>query len=313
MKIIVTENAKISLENLNNSNYICTIYGHLCVKTNKWYIGYTHYESPEKRWGSNGIGYLEKRNGKFTQPKIARAIEKYGWESFDHYILDYCLKDNIDEFERKYIAEKNSFKKGYNSTIGGEKLLGEDNPAFGKIKSEEQINHLRKIFSGKNNPNYGKKTSESTKSKISNSLKRHWKNTKHPRKGIKLSKKQCQRISNMNKGRKMPDIVKQNLVKINKSRQYSPLSEETKLKISKSKYGSKSPVKRNVVQLDDDQNIINIFETAAAAGRYMRLYNGSQITACCKNKQSRSAGYSWRYIEDVPIEKLREFKKSKIE
>lgn len=318
MDLVLTETAKKSLEELYllgiDQSDIMIIYGHYCNISNKWYIGYTHHKDPRKRWSADsGIGYMEKRNGKYTQPKIARAIEKYGWDSFDHFILDYCKRDDVDQFERNYISLKDSFKNGYNSTVGGEKLFGENNPCFGKKLSEERKNHLREIFSGENNPRYGKIPTNDTREKISQRLKEYYMTHKGINSGRIFSEEHRKKISISNTGRPRTEVQHNAIIQSNKTRKREPLSEEAKLRISVKKYGKASPVKRNVVQMDDDLNILNIFETTAAAGRYMSLYNGSQISACCRGKQQKSAGYIWKYIEDVDQTKLSNFKKDKIQ
>jgi predicted GIY-YIG superfamily endonuclease len=55
-----------------------SVYIHINKSNNKKYIGITS-QKPEKRWG-NGKNY--KKN-----TYIRRAIDKYGWDNFEHIIL----------------------------------------------------------------------------------------------------------------------------------------------------------------------------------------------------------------------------------
>ncbi|MBR2680570.1 MAG: GIY-YIG nuclease family protein [Exiguobacterium sp.] len=63
-----------------------SVYVHVNKFNNKKYVGIT--SAPvEKRW-RNGLGY--KRNNYFW-----RAISKYGWDGFDHYVLFSGLDKSV--------------------------------------------------------------------------------------------------------------------------------------------------------------------------------------------------------------------------
>ena len=80
----------------------------------KKYVGITKSET-EKRW-CNGNGYK-------TQPKIARAIAKYGWENVTHEVLAVGLdRDKANEMEQYYINKFDTLQNGYNATIGGDNI-----------------------------------------------------------------------------------------------------------------------------------------------------------------------------------------------
>lgn len=89
------------------------IYKHI-FPNGKIYIGQTKC-SLSKRF-QDGDGYI-------TQPLMAKAIKKYGWDN----VITEILEDNIpsqeeaNQLEIKYIAEYNSRnpEKGYNVGIGG--------------------------------------------------------------------------------------------------------------------------------------------------------------------------------------------------
>lgn len=94
----------------------CYIYGHYCRVSQKWYIGQTLRE-PSIRFGNNGCNYINN-----NQKKFENAIKKYGWENFDHVILEICDISMADEREIYWISEKDSYINGYNSTLGGNRL-----------------------------------------------------------------------------------------------------------------------------------------------------------------------------------------------
>lgn len=65
------------------------IYKHTNLINGKVYIGQT-CQSPEKRFGKNGNGYRGCRY-------FYNAIECYGWDNFEHEILETNLKDIENE------------------------------------------------------------------------------------------------------------------------------------------------------------------------------------------------------------------------
>ena len=102
-----------------------TVYCHENKSNGKLYFGITKC-STRKRW-SNGKGY----DG---QPVIHRAIEKYGWDGFEHIILYTGLSEaEAKQMEIDLIREFNTqdHRYGYNITAGGDDvpiIRGTDSP-----------------------------------------------------------------------------------------------------------------------------------------------------------------------------------------
>lgn len=93
------------------NNYI--VYQHYNPSNGKSYIGITKYgNKPNTRW-RNGYGYIE--NDKFF-----KDIIKYGWNNFEHNILETNLDiAEAEKKERYYIKLFNSELEGYNRNPGG--------------------------------------------------------------------------------------------------------------------------------------------------------------------------------------------------
>ena len=92
-----------------------TIYMHRNKLNNKVYIGQTKQEKLNNRW-KNGKGYK-------TCTYFYKAIQKYGWDNFEHIILeqgDWTLEE-VNQKEQFYIQKYDSTnnKKGYNIKEGG--------------------------------------------------------------------------------------------------------------------------------------------------------------------------------------------------
>lgn len=139
------------------------VYMHI-APNGKRYIGITS-QSLDKRCRKNGVGYS-------TSTHFYRAIQKYGWDNFEHLIIaDGLSQDEACELEIKLIREFKSDVPdyGYNFSEGGS--LGN----LGHPCSEET---KRKISL----KNKGRKMSDETKKKISATQKTKIHTKEHNRK-----------------------------------------------------------------------------------------------------------------------------------
>lgn len=92
------------------------VYKHTNKVNNKCYIGITS-QQPLRRW-KRGYGY-------YNNIKFYSAIQKYGWNSFQHEILyqNLTLQEACQK-QKQLILFYNSIKNGYNATEGGEGIVG---------------------------------------------------------------------------------------------------------------------------------------------------------------------------------------------
>lgn len=83
-----------------------TIYAHINKLNGKAYVGQTKLQKITHRWA----------NGKHYKgcTKFHRAIQKYGWENFDHVILEHVPLAVLNESEDLWISIFDSIKNGYN-------------------------------------------------------------------------------------------------------------------------------------------------------------------------------------------------------
>lgn len=156
-----------------------SIYKITNTKTHKEYIGITkktvHKRLLEHRSHS--------RNG--STYKFHLALNKYkNISDWNVEILEFGLSfESAKLKEIFYIKKFDTFRNGYNSTLGGEGTKGisrnnrgQQNPMFGKKHKQSSIekNRQSNIEYAKN---HSKKQSEETKKKISNSKAKSWKIT----------------------------------------------------------------------------------------------------------------------------------------
>lgn len=111
------------------------VYIHTNKINGKKYVGQTIYGNrPKKRW-KNGGGYK-------TQKYFNRAIQKYGWDGFEHDIIASNLtKEEANNFESLLINKLKTNKKeyGYNLTYGGEGVTGYRHSEESKRKQKESM------------------------------------------------------------------------------------------------------------------------------------------------------------------------------
>lgn len=95
-------------------NKMYTVYLHRNQINGKVYIGQT-CQVLSQRFGSDGNGYKKS-------PYFWSAIQKYGWDNFEHIVLkENLLQEEANYYEKKYIQEYHSNDKdyGYNLLAGG--------------------------------------------------------------------------------------------------------------------------------------------------------------------------------------------------
>ena len=123
-----------------------TIYMHRNKINNKVYIGQTVQDYLQDRW-KNGKGYK-------TCYYFYNAIQKYGWDNFEHIVLEQnenWTQEELNNKEKYYIAKykSNNPEYGYNITDGGANISPnalpkaiewmKQHPEFGKARAEDML------------------------------------------------------------------------------------------------------------------------------------------------------------------------------
>lgn len=245
--------------NQDLNDKIWCVYMHTNKINNKVYVGQT-CSRPERRWGKDGSGYKEC-------PLFWRAIQKYGWDNFEHIIFDSNLtKMEANKIEILLIALYNTTdpNKGYNLTLGGE----------GTRPTEEVRQKMRDVtlkrLEKNEHPWKNRHHSEESKKKMSNSKKGKYTGKDNPNYGNhKMAGKNNPMYGNNRfSGENNPNYGKGNIV----------------------------------VQLTLDDQYILEYSNAKEAERQTGI-RATNIYACCLNKPhcKTAGGFKWKYKKDMNI------------
>ena len=151
----------------NKTKFEESVYGVIylgtCSKSVKPYVGLTT-RGMKQRLGEHEINAKNLKN----DYHFYNAIRKFGFENFSFEIIHYINfgktddenKYRLNELEKTWIAQYDSFDNGYNSTIGG--LSG------GRLSAETK-DRISEAQRGEKNHNFGKPMSAEQKKKISKS------------------------------------------------------------------------------------------------------------------------------------------------
>ena len=295
---------------MNNWN----VYIHI-FPNNKKYVGITN-QNPETRWGKDGKGYIK-------QKVMWAAIQKYGWENVQHEILYTNLsKEEADNKEKELIKIFESavwMGNGYNVQEGGDSRISVNREELMSLWQEgKTASEISKIL----------KCNISTIMRILDSMdvskeerkKRQQKAAGEATKescGIKVNQFDLEHnfiatYQSIQEARKAVNANNQYYIKSccegKVSRAHGYLWQyyneknvvdgvpqwDDSVKIKQSQL-------RRVVQYDKNMNELarynSIAEATRAIGKEPGKFTG--IGMVCSGKHKTSAGYIWRYEDDV--------------
>ena len=155
------------------------VYCHTNKLNGKKYIGIT-CQAVERRW-RNGFGY---KNG-----PLYRAIQKYGWDGFEHEILHTGLTEEQAKLkEVELITQHRTRNKhyGYNATDGGDGTSGykrsdAERAAMSASRKGRHAGTKNPMYgrTGERAPHYGISVSDEAKAIIADGVARSWHDGRH--------------------------------------------------------------------------------------------------------------------------------------
>lgn len=246
----------------------------------KRYVGQT-CQRPERRWGE-GRGYR-------GQEHFKRAIDRYGWDNFEHVVLcSVSSKEYADFLEQWFIEKWDTFnpEHGYNHTKGGGGCLGHELSAEGLLR-------LRQA-------NMGRVLSGDHRKKISTTLKRRYASGELQAVGMSDDARAKMSSDRMGKGNPMygrhqSDEVRERIGAANRGKKRPT---EWKQNISDGRLKSKLIKRCPVCQFTIGGELVNAFESLKDA-QEQTGYAASNIGNCCRGKYRQAYGFVWCY-QDKP-------------
>ena len=265
---------------MNMSEKYC-VYCHINKINGKKYIGITK-QKPERRW----------RNGKGYKSQIFFfSIEKYGWDNFDHTILEDNIPENLIEYKEQYYIQlyNTVVPSGYNSTTGGEHF--EVNDELKRRFSESRKGILPK--------NLDILHTQEVRDKISQALKCR-QNTYTSKEVIcdniiysslvefcRLNNLRYTTVSAWMERKRLPyEYYIKQLQYVNED--FSIYSIQRGAKI-----GKNHPSAKSVICIETKQ----VYDTITDASNATEISKMSIIN-CCKGKRKTGGGFHWKYYEE---------------
>jgi len=266
-------------------------------KTNgKKYIGIT-CKDVNRRWGLNGNGYK-------GSTYFYRAIQKYGWDNFEHIVLQDGLDETTAKQQEVELIKKHktvNSKYGYNLTYGGQGNVPNETTRRKMSDAQKRLwdddyykNRMTQIRKGTC-------SSVDFKNKVSKNSKKRWSNPEFKQKMINILKESAKnedfitRMKEVTTGEKNGFHGKKH-------------TDEAKLKMRAKKIGKKltkehinkvsEAMKKPVVMFDKKGVFIKVFPSATDAKVFVGSNYSCHINACCNGKRKTAYGYKWMYLEE---------------
>lgn len=279
------------------------ISGIYCIENlvnSKKYIGLSN--DIYRRW-SNHLCELE--GNYHVNIHLQNAWNKYGKEQFIFYILEKCDESKLNSREQFWIEYYDTFKYGYNRTIGGEGIQG-----F-KL-SKERREEISKSLTGR-------QCSEKTKKLFREHMKTQFQdeyfimkfkeNIESQKKPIKCYNKEgfVKEYPDIHSTGKELHIEPTNICKVLKGKQKtcggytfcykdeSITDDELVRRYTKEKQRKRKHTKSSVNLIDDDGNIISSYQSITEASKDNGNIDVSSIAKVCNGKLKTTHGLKFEY------------------
>lgn len=115
--------------------------------TGKVYVGQTEDFSKRQKQHRNRL----QQEGYRSYCKLYPAVKKYGLSNFEFVLIEQCEKSRLNDRERYWISQFDSFRNGYNATEGGNASISY---WTGKKRAAETNEKIRSALTGRKTPKH---------------------------------------------------------------------------------------------------------------------------------------------------------------
>lgn len=258
------------------SNKKCGIY---CIENKingKKYIGQSI--DIARRWTEH------RQKSRFDRGTfLYNSFKKYGVKNFDFYIIEECKEEELNDREIYWISHYDTYKHGYNMTLGGAGTVGE--------KTESQ-NVLPKNFS----KIHGDITDVVKIAKLDTDF-----NILEVYKSVQdCARKNNIIATNISKTANQKHKTCEGFIYLRyddiKDMNKSNIADYIKSLRDKWAFHSENPLKRRqVVLIDDNENTVSVFSGVTEAANVLGLDNSS-ISKVCRGKLKTTKGFRFKYV-----------------
>ena len=284
------------------------IYCHTNKLNNKKYIGQTRKKEVKYRFGKNGREY---RN----QPKFYRAIQKYGWDNFEHILLEDNIKTQEDANlkEQYYIKRYNTIKFGYNCRSGGRdnynlaKKVNQYSLNGSFIKTWDSLASVEdelKIACGSivkccklQLKSAGSYMWRYYSGNCSNISPIHKLTNAKPVIQYSIHGNLIKEFNSAKEAQSYTGILKSDICLCCKYVSKTAGGYVWRYKGESFSYSENKVCNKPVIQYDRDYVFIKEWKSAKEAGRELGISAGN-IGMCCRKERNYAGGYRWRYKHD---------------
>lgn len=276
--------------------------------SNKKYVGQTYEESRRRsRWKN-----LKYKYGGGL--KLENARKKYGPENFTYTVLETVFAETkkelvklLDDREIFWISELDTYKNGYNSTIGGRDTYSEKRSEshFDKKHTDETKQYLSEINKQrwKDSPWSLNKLQEGCIKYWSTNILQYdlngdfikeWNSAEEAAKELNIDSSSIRKCCRGEKKHAYHFVWK------NKTENYSKkietgLSEDERIKLQRKQRKSTPVLRFNL-----DGTFLDEFESCRAAAKLFPSLKDAEnsISKCCRGVNKTCGGFKWKYKYD---------------
>jgi group I intron endonuclease len=265
----------------------CGIYKITCLINDKKIIGQTVDFRARKRSHS-----LALRKGIHGNLLLQRAYNKYGEDNFEFSVIETCSDEQLNDREIFWINSLRTKERdyGYNILPGGSAMktyLHSD-----ELRAKLSASRLAAGIKGSKCYQYGKKMPPEFGAAISAAKRANpLEGENHPHYGMKRSEQTKRNMRDAQRKSEKFKALRQRLA------QQKRLRLEKKALEKQNRIPYKKPSKK-VCQMDENEQIINIFDSALLASVFVGVAR-SAITKACADIKRTSAKCKWRYLGDI--------------
>lgn len=223
---------------------------------------------------------------------LYRAMRKYGIENFEIEEIEECEDSLLSQKEKYYIKYFDSYKNGYNMTIGGDGVVKYDYREIAdkylELKCEKYVTDFFNC-----SPSVVQKACQKYNIEIKKGLSETYWNSE---KGIERKKQISQWAKEQNANKVISEESRQKMSKARKGRfkgKDNPMYGKSFTEEHKQKLIENSGIAKPVKCIETGE----IFSSALQASKKVGLKSSAGISKCCSGERRTAGKLHWEFVK----------------